>query len=117
MEDDLTVDTRMSGDDDEHVRVLMQVFIFGQLELDGRQAAVVRTFAQERNSLIRLRALFDEVVKAAVRIVEKVLVLGAPFMAVRHASRNTKGLKLQNVRHRRETKGSDYPTRYPSLPV
>jgi hypothetical protein len=88
--DDLTVDTGMPGDDDEYVRVLVQVRIFAHLKSDGSEAAAVCTLAQERDPLVRPRSLFDQVTQAIVRFVEPILVLGAPFFPARHASSNTR---------------------------
>jgi hypothetical protein len=88
--DDLAVDTVMPGDDDEYVRVLVQVRILAQLECDGTEAAVVCTLAQERDPLVRLHLLFDKVAETIVRFVEPILVLGASFIPARHASSNTR---------------------------
>jgi hypothetical protein len=88
--DDLTVDTEMPRDDDENVRVHVQVRVFAQLESDSSEAAVVCTLAQERDPLVRPHSLFDQVAQAIVRFVEPILVLGEPFIAARHASSNTR---------------------------
>jgi hypothetical protein len=88
--DDLTVDTGMPGDDDEYVRVLVQVRILAQLESDGSEAGVVCTLAQKRDPLARSHLLFDQVAETIVRFVEPILVFGAPFIPARHASSNTK---------------------------
>jgi hypothetical protein len=88
--DDLTVDTGMPGNDDEYVRVLVQVRVFAQLESDGSKATVVCTLAQERDPLVRPHSLFDQVAQAIVRFVEPILVLGAPFNPARHASSITR---------------------------
>jgi hypothetical protein len=88
--DDLTVDPGMPGDDDEYVRVLVQVRVFAQLESYGSEAAVVCTLAQKRDPLVRPHSLLDQVAQAIVRVVEPILVLGAPFIPARHASSNTR---------------------------
>jgi hypothetical protein len=89
-QDDLAVDTGMPGDDDEDVRVLVQVRVLAQLESDGSEAAVVCALAQKRNPLVRPYSLFDEVAQAIVRVVEPILILGAPFIAIGHGFSNTK---------------------------
>jgi hypothetical protein len=88
--DDLAVDTGMPGDDDEDVRVLVQVRVLAQLEFDLSEAAVVCALAQKRNPLVRPYSLFDEVAQAIVRVVEPILILGAPFIAIGHGFSNTK---------------------------
>jgi hypothetical protein len=87
--DDLTVDPGMPGNDDEHVRVLVQIRVFAQLKANGSEAAVVCTLAQERNPLVRPYSLFDQVAQAVVRVVEPILVLGASLIAIGHAPSNT----------------------------
>lgn len=72
--DDLTVDTGMPGDDDEYVRVLVQLCVLAQLECDVSKTRVVCTLAYERDPLVRPHSLFDQVAQAIVRLVEPILV-------------------------------------------
>jgi hypothetical protein len=89
-QDGLTVDPGMPGDDDEHVRVLVELRVLAQLESDGSEAAIICALAQKGNPLVRPYSLFDQVAQAIVRVVEPILILGAPFIAIGHAFSDTK---------------------------